>query len=335
MYAIISSRRAAEIVAEVADALAEVHKHGIIHQDIKPHNILIDPAGHPRLIDFGLAKLKHAWDRAEGESGGGTPSYMAPEQARGEEAAIGTRTDIFALGGVLFHLLTGSAPFAATTTSAALSRAAENDFDRAALNAPGIPRRLAAIVLKAMASDPADRYASAEDLATDLRRYLRRPQIIFRVAAGCAAALLVIGIGFYMASRQSVYHSGGMLLVVKTTDPEMTVQVVRQERYLDLKGAVPIKPSDSARVTAKIPPGYHAVLFYRNATGVIEQLQLRTTQEDGFDRVVYPEPGSVVPFTNSGPGTELLLLVASPDAASLAGLTPLIQSQLPGLPELP
>src|SRR5262245_14472504 len=149
-------RQSARLVAEVARAVGAAHRCGAVHQDVKPKNILIDEQGHARLIDFGMARLRHAWCGGEGggagEEGpsGGTPGFMAPEQARGADDQVGPRSDVFGLGAVLYSLLTGRPPFAAADRRAALERAARCDFDRPALRAPGIPRRLARVVLRAM-----------------------------------------------------------------------------------------------------------------------------------------------------------------------------------------
>src|SRR5207253_8820400 len=102
-----SPRQAARLVAELARAVAYLHARGIIHQDIKPRNVLVDDQGRPRLIDFGLARLRHAWCDDTGDWIGGTADYMSPEQARGRSDQIGTWTDVFGLGGLLYRLLTG------------------------------------------------------------------------------------------------------------------------------------------------------------------------------------------------------------------------------------
>ena len=107
----VTPRRAAALVAKLAEVMAVAHRHGITHCDIKPRNILIDKLGEPRLIDFGMARLRHAWSDRAASTWGGTVAYMAPEQARLEIDRIGPRSDIFALGGVLYFLLTGQAPF--------------------------------------------------------------------------------------------------------------------------------------------------------------------------------------------------------------------------------
>ena len=108
-------RQAAELVARLAGALAMVHRKGIIHRDIKPRNILIDESGEPRLIDFGLARRRHAWSDRVDPTWGGTLPFMAPEQARREHDRIGPLSDIFGLGAVLYFLLTGQPPFVGET----------------------------------------------------------------------------------------------------------------------------------------------------------------------------------------------------------------------------
>ena len=111
------------LVARLAGALAMVHRRGVIHRDIKPRNILIDEAGEPRLIDFGLARLRNAWSDPSPTTWGGTLAYMAPEQARLEHDRIGPRSDIFGLGAVLYFLLTGRPPFAGETQDEVWDRA--------------------------------------------------------------------------------------------------------------------------------------------------------------------------------------------------------------------
>ena len=161
----VTPRRAAALVAKLAEVMAVAHRHGITHCDIKPKNILIDKLGEPRLIDFGMARLRHAWSDRAPSSWGGTVAYMAPEQARLEIDRIGPRSDIFALGGVLYFLLTGQPPFVGETQDEVWDRARRCDFEAGALRAAKVPRRLERICLKAMAADPADRYATAEALA--------------------------------------------------------------------------------------------------------------------------------------------------------------------------
>lgn len=169
---------AAKLVGKIARALHVAHMRGIVHQDIKPENIVIDEIGEPCVIDFGLARLRHAWKADLDEQGGlsGTVQFMAPEQARAKTNSVDPRSDFFALGALLYWLLSGKAPFAGNDFRDSLIRARECNFDRDALR--GISHRLSAICLKAMAADPAQRYATANGLAEALERFTTSGQTV-------------------------------------------------------------------------------------------------------------------------------------------------------------
>src|SRR5262249_17748104 len=167
-----SPREAAGLVAAVADALQYAHEQGVVHRDVKPSNILLDDAGHPHLMDFGLAK-RDAVDVTMTTDGQvlGTPAYMSPEQARGEGNRVDGRSDVYSLGVVLYQMLTGELPFRGTPRML-LHQVLHDEPRRPRSFNDRIPRDLETICLKAMAKEPSRRYATAAELGADLRRFL-------------------------------------------------------------------------------------------------------------------------------------------------------------------
>src|SRR6266403_992645 len=178
-----SIRQSAELIAKVARTVHYAHEHGILHRDIKPGNILLDANGEPHLTDFGLARL------VESESSVthtldvlGTPSYMAPEQAVGNNTAVSSVTDIYGLGAVLYRLLTGHPPFAGGTTYETIKLVLDTEPRQPRLLNPKIDRDLSTICLKCLEKDPKRRYPSALALAEDLEHWLKHEPIVARHA---------------------------------------------------------------------------------------------------------------------------------------------------------
>jgi WD40 repeat protein/serine/threonine protein kinase len=246
---------AARLVALLADAVQHAHEHGILHRDLKPSNILLEPAAKassnpsedlgllPRLTDFGLARLRDG-EPAEtslppGEGDGlvpgngeetpagallGTPKYMAPEQAGRRSEAVGAATDVYALGVILYELLTGRTPFEGETSRDTLRQVLADEPLSPCRLRPGVPRDLETVCLKCLHKEPSQRYASALELADDLHRFLkgepirarplgpvgrlwrwcrRQPRLAAASGLAAAAVVAVVGLAIGFALHRS------------------------------------------------------------------------------------------------------------------------------------
>jgi hypothetical protein len=208
-----SPRQAAHLVEMLARAVQAAHQCGIIHRDLKPANVLLAADGTPRITDFGLAK------RLQGDSGLtqtgeilGTPSYMAPEQADGRIKDLGPCTDVYALGAILYECLIGRPPFVGVTVLDVLDQVKNKEplpFGRLRI---AVPRDLETICLKCLHKDPRRRYASAEELAEDLRRFLEGRPIVARPIGVLASVWLwchrperVAGAGIFSVALAVVF----------------------------------------------------------------------------------------------------------------------------------
>jgi WD40 repeat protein/tRNA A-37 threonylcarbamoyl transferase component Bud32 len=215
----LSAIEAARMVETLARAMYAAHQQHVIHRDLKPANVLLQE-GAPKISDFGLAKkLDEAGQTASG-SVMGTPSYMAPEQASGKVKELSPACDIYALGGILYHCLTGQPPFRAATVMDTLMQVIHNEPLPPTRLASRTPRDLETVCLKCLEKDPQRRYATAHELAEDLHRFLNhepvsarpvsRPERFWRwcrrnpaIVAGTIAALaiIVLGIGTWFADQ--------------------------------------------------------------------------------------------------------------------------------------
>lgn len=184
----VAPRAAAEMVRALAQAVDYAHRHGIVHCDLKPSNILLTPDGWPKIADFGVAKWLESGElwREEGDVIG-TPRYMAPEQAVGRVSSVGPAADIYSLGVILDEMLAGRTP---NDRAAPLGSGSGADLVRTRPRPRGIPRDLETIARKCLRTDPLERYADAKGLADDLGRFLAGEPILARPAGPARRAFL-------------------------------------------------------------------------------------------------------------------------------------------------
>jgi tetratricopeptide (TPR) repeat protein/predicted Ser/Thr protein kinase len=200
-------REQLRLLLEVARAVDYAHQQGVIHRDLKPGNVLVTPAGVAKITDFGLAKRLD--QEAAPPAGGatrtgvilGTPNYLAPEQAGSASGAVGPATDVYALGAILYELLTGRPPFRGATLLEALEQVRSAESVPPSRLHPQLPRDLETVCLKALAKEPGRRYATAAALAADLDNFLLGRPVAARpvgrlvqLARGCRRKPLVAGL---------------------------------------------------------------------------------------------------------------------------------------------
>lgn len=252
----VDLRRASQWALEAAEALAHAHHRGVIHRDIKPSNMLLDGDDRVWLTDFGLARRVDDPALTATDALLGTPRYMSPEQASLKRSEIDNRTDIFSLGATLYELVTGRPAFEGDSSHHVIQAILTIDPDSPRRLRPEIPRDLDTIVMKCLAKDPAQRYASASALADDLRAFLdsrairaRQPSLAERagrwvrrqrrsvlLAAGSIAATLLMTLATVFVAR--VYHRWQLaFLDLGTDEPPMVVEL------FDRDGAQVVAPT--------------------------------------------------------------------------------------------
>jgi WD40 repeat protein/serine/threonine protein kinase len=177
----LPSRRAAGYLQTIAAAVHYAHEYGVLHRDLKPSNVLIDESDQPRVTDFGLAKQLHD-DQGITTTGHvlGSPSYLSPEQAMGRRAGVGVCSDVYSLGAMLYHVLTGRPPFVGESIPETLHQVVHNEPVSPRLLNPSVPRDLETICLKCLEKTAERRYASAQALAEDLQRFQAGEPILAR-----------------------------------------------------------------------------------------------------------------------------------------------------------
>lgn len=260
---------AARLARIMAEAIHYAHQHGVLHRDLKPANVLLDAAGQPHLTDFGLAKRA---DRDQGLTGSGavfgTPSYMPPEQAAGRQDLVSPASDTYALGAMLYEMLTGQPPFRGSTPAETISHVVELPPTPPGRLNPRVPRDLATICLKCLEKRPDLRYATAELLAKDLDRFLNHEPIQARPASGTRKAYR------WLAQHPSVLSGLGTLLVLGVL--WTTYGLWAKNRFLVRELAHPgeLEPASLWLQIVTVPQLF-LVLWIVNAQGIDKLLRKR------------------------------------------------------------
>ncbi len=340
--------QAVRLVAEVAQAVQHAHERGFCHRDLKPENILFDADGRPHVVDFGLAVHESRQADRKGEVSG-TWAYMAPEQIRGEVPRIDGRTDVWALGVILYELLTGQHPFSGRDRAELTDQIEHREPRPPRQIDPAIPAPVQDVVLKSLAKRPADRYPSAADLGDALRRSLRTPRTMPRVL------LLLIGLAVVVAA---VPLAVVLQLAMRQSDPGLdpregntsedrlrldgTVDVLVWRPHnnqilgtlIHNPGVAPLRVGDQYRIEVKLAQPAFAYLVSIDADAKVhviypwipEQGEPRPQHEQSVSRVSSPQNRGAQGWlvTSGSPGTSTILLLARetplPDGVDLAQL---------------
>jgi tRNA A-37 threonylcarbamoyl transferase component Bud32 len=360
---------AVRLVEVLARAVQHAHERGIVHRDLKPANVLLAPsapgdAGHttyglPKLTDFGLARGGDRLQTADGVVLG-TPSYMAPEQAAGDSARVGPATDVWALGAILYELLTGRPPFQGDSLLATLEQVRHGKLIPPRRLRPDLSAALEAVVLRCLSRRPEERYPSAAALADDLGQLGQvGPTIDYRpadlpaprgwrrwagrVAVGLLAVAVLVGVGLLLWPRGDTAapegQRGGPPVALAPLKGVLDVRIwengnpLRRGLRLHQEGALPLRPGDLMRVEVEmIRPAYLYVVWL-GADGKATPLypwrhyrwdELPATPKQ--QRLYLPEDPEkdAAPLANGPSGVETLVLLARdeplPAGADVAGL---------------
>jgi serine/threonine-protein kinase len=351
---------AARLGVQAADALEHAHGLGVLHRDIKPANLLVDAHGHLWVTDFGLARFHREGELTLTGDLLGTLRYMSPEQALAKPGAIDHRADVYSLGATLYELLTLRPAFDGRDRQELLRQITLEEPRAPRRINPSIPRDLETIVRKAMAKEPDGRYASAGELADDLRRYLadepiraRRPGLLAHTAkwarrhrrplAAAAAALVVAAVAAAVLLWRAKGETEKALDNVRAANLALREARERERKVLDLVFDASDRMTIDAMTTVSAygsVPGFEPEQFYRTALRFYERLveqssrdpslglmEARGRQRVAFALMVLKDPKADEAFRQALSSYEALAAKTPTDARVLTGMSETLQTQ--------
>ncbi|HEY6446871.1 MAG TPA: serine/threonine-protein kinase [Acidobacteriaceae bacterium] len=305
-----------ELFAKICDAVQHAHQRGIIHRDLKPSNILVDESGQPRILDFGIVRLTDSDAQATGRTDAGeiigTLAYMSPEQVSGDPAEIDTRTDVYSLGVILYQMLAGKGPYAiGKTIHEAAQAIRDQEPERLSQVSRTFRGDVETIVIKALEKDKTRRYATAAELASDVRRFLHDEPIVARppsatyqlgkfarrnkaLVGGVAAVFVVLVLGILVSTREAVRarraeasavaindflqndllaqaSASGQAGPHTTVNPDLTVRTALDRAAAHIAGKFDKQPVVEAGIRATIGRAYMDLGQYPQARAQLER----------------------------------------------------------------
>jgi predicted Ser/Thr protein kinase len=314
------------ILAEAAEAIHHAHAHGFVHRDLKPGNILVDEQGHAHVADFGLALHEDQQHQHRGEVAG-SPAYMAPEQVQGEAHRLDGRTDIWALGVMLYELLTGRRPFRGRTYEQLTDEIRHREPKPPRQIDATIPPELERICLKCLAKSVTERYTTAADLAADLRGSLTKQAASStdaRPPRRRALLMLTVLVAVAVAATWAIrtLWPGGSA-IAQGPDLQYLFDVVRQKEHVgdSVLGALPVRQGDGLRIVCRVPLGMRAGVFLYSSTGelrAVPEPEIGVQELADEAEIVYPRgPGRTFGLDGQA-GTEMVLVCADAGGAPSA-----------------
>lgn len=362
----LSFEESAQVIADLAEALHVAHQNGLVHRDVKPANVLIDNNGNPLLTDFGLA-LHEAEQPSRRDEVSGSPAYMAPEQTEGKSHYLDGRTDVWALGVMLYEMLTGRRPFRESTVSELFEEIRHREPKPPRMINPEIPPRLEEITLRCLRKSVAERYRTAADLAEDLRAWQTgadRPRKPWLVAGG-ALLLVVLGlVGLFgrtwwanekQLALQPTNHETRSPSIANATAPRrqplsgsLDVRIWNPEvpgrRGLSLRDgdALPLRNGDQLRIEGQTNQPAYLYLIWVGSDGKAQPLvpwqpgtwKLLREKEEPTQRIASPPVADQGWRLTGGPGMESVFLLGRDKPLSPA-VSALLQDTLEQLPAFP